>query len=78
MADISILKVNDINYNIKDKVGRDTATQAKTIANEAKTTADSAIDMVTETDNKITNAKIEGVYTTETETLEYKLKLGGN
>lgn len=69
MQDVSNLKVGQNTYSLKDATAR---TQAQT----AQTTAESALTQATETDDKLTNTTLEGVYTANTETLEYQLKIG--
>ena len=83
MPDVSNLKVGQNTYSLKDATARTqaqtaqtTATQAQSAANEAQTTAENALTQATETDDKLTNKTLEGVYTASSETLEYQLKIG--
>ena len=76
MPDVSNLKVGQNTYNIKDTTARTSAQTAQNTADTANTNAEHAITLATETDDKLTNTTLIGDYTTETETLEYKLQIG--
>ena len=78
MNNVSIIKVGDNSYNIKDETARNTANQANTKAENAQTTANSALSIGNNADNKITNSKIIGTYDMSTETLDISLEIGGN
>lgn len=78
MNNVSIIKVGNNSYNIKDETARSIATQANTKAENAQTTADSALTLGTDADNKITNSKIIDTYDMSTETLDISLEIGGN
>lgn len=88
--DISNLKIGTNSYAIKDPTARTTATNADTKADqaindsaiaqadatEAKNLANTAQGDATSANTKIDGAKVTGVYTESTETIEIKLELG--
>lgn len=69
MADISKLKVGASTYDIKDPTARNTASNADSNASQAILDSASA-------NAKIDGAKIVGIYTSGTESLEISLELG--
>ena len=62
MEDVQILKIGEKSYQIKDETARTTATKAEETANTASKNATNAL-------NKINNIKLEGTYTSQSETL---------
>ena len=88
--DISNIKIGTNSYTIKDTTARTTATNADTKADqaindsaiaqadatEAKQIATTAQRNATNANTKIDGAKISGLYTEQTETIEIKLELG--
>lgn len=91
MPDISNLKIGTNVYSIKDSSARTTAQNADTksdqaiqdsataqaSASSAQTTANNANTSANNANIKIDGAKVSGVYTESTETVEIKLILGG-
>lgn len=69
MEEVQILKIGEKSYQIKDEKARTTANSAETKATEAKQTANTASKNATSALNKINNIKLEGTYTTDSETL---------
>lgn len=69
MADISKLKIQSTTYDIKDPTARNTANNADNNASQAILDSASA-------NAKIDGAKVKGIYTSGTETLEVSLELG--
>ena len=69
MEDVQILKIGEKSYQIKDETARTTANSAETKARNAEQTANTASKNATSALNKINNIKLEGTYTSESETL---------
>lgn len=63
MNDVSVLKINDVNYNIKDKTARDSA--------------DTALNTANSTNTKLDNTKVVSSYDSATEELTISLQIGG-
>lgn len=69
MADISKLKIGSNTYDVKDPTARSTANNADNNASQALLDSASA-------NTKIDGAKVIGIYTSGTETLEISFELG--
>jgi hypothetical protein len=88
--DISNIKIGTTVYSIKDPTARTSATNAdnkadqaindsavaQAEATEAKSAAATAQTAANNANTKIDGAKITGVYTESTETIEIKLEIG--
>ena len=69
MEEVQVLKIGEKSYQIKDETARTTAESAKTTATNAQQTANTANTNATNALNKISNIKLEGTYTSASETL---------
>ena len=67
--DISILKIGENSYNIKDETARTEASQASATANKASTTASQANQNSQTAINRLNATTLVATYTEEDETL---------
>ena len=73
MPDISKLKIGLNIYNIKDSDARSKAEDARSKAEDARSKADTATSNVDSLKTKINGLKLNGTYTSATETIELLL-----
>ena len=69
MEEVQVLKIGEKSYQLKDETSRTRAESAETKATNAEQTAESAETKATNALNKINNIKLEGTYTSQSETL---------